>query len=36
MKRLGVTIDFRLRFDENISNLCKKASRQLKAIKRIN
>jgi len=26
---LGVTIDFKLNFNEHISNICKKASRQL-------
>ena len=27
---LGVTIDFELNFNEHISNICKKVSRQLK------
>ena len=34
-KLLGVTIDFKLDFDEHISNVCKKASRQLNVLKRI-
>ena len=29
VKLLGVTIDFKLNFNEHISNICKKASRQL-------
>jgi len=32
---LGVTIDFRLNFDKHVSNICKKASRQLNVLKRI-
>ena len=32
---LGVTIDFKLNFNEHISNICKKASRQLNVLKRI-
>ena len=32
---LGVTIDFKLNFDLHISNVCKKASRQLNVLKRI-
>ena len=32
---LGVTLDFKLNFDKHISNLCKKASRQLNVLKRI-
>jgi len=35
VKLLGVTIDFRLKFDIHISNICKKASRQLNVLKRI-
>ena len=35
VKLLGVTIDFKLDFDEHISNVCKKASRQLNVLKRI-
>ena len=35
VKLLGVTIDFQLDFDEHISNVCKKASRQLNVLKRI-
>ena len=35
VKLLGVTIDFKLDFDEHISNVCKKASRQLNVFKRI-
>ena len=34
VKLLGVTIDFKLDFDEHISNVCKKASRQLNVLKR--
>ena len=33
VKLLGVTIDFKLDFDEHISNVCKKASRQLNVLK---
>ena len=32
---LGVTIDFQLNFDTHISNICKKASKQLNVLKRI-
>ena len=32
---LGVTIDFKLKFDIHVSNICKKASRQLNVLKRI-
>ena len=35
IKLLGVTIDFQLNFDLHISNVCKKASRQLNVLKRI-
>jgi hypothetical protein len=35
VKLLGVAIDFKLNFNENISNICKKASRQLNVLKRI-
>ena len=35
VKLLGVTIDFKLNFNEHISNICKKASRQLNVLKRI-
>ena len=35
VKLLGVTIDSRLRFDEHVSNLCKKASTKLHALARI-
>ena len=35
VKLLGVTIDFKLDFDEHISNVCKKALRQLNILKRI-
>ena len=34
-KLLGVTIDFKLKFDIHISELCKKAARQLNVLKRI-
>ena len=34
-KLLGVTIDFRLKFDIHISEICKKAARQLNVLKRI-
>ena len=34
VKLLGVTIDFKLDFDEHISNVCKKASRQLNVLKK--
>ena len=35
VKLLGVTIDFKFNFDLHISNVCKKASRQLNVLKRI-
>ena len=35
VKLLGVTIDFKLDFEEHISNVCKKASHQLNVLKRI-
>ena len=35
VKLLGVTIDFKLSCDLHISNVCKKASRQLNVLKRI-
>ena len=35
VKLLGVTIDFRLNFNTHITNICKKASRQLNVLKRI-
>ena len=35
VKLLGVTIDFKLNFNLHISNVCKKASRQLNVLKRI-
>ena len=35
VKLLGVTIDFKLNFNTHISNICKKAARQLNALKRI-
>lgn len=35
VKLLGVTIDFKLKFDIHISNICKKASKQLGVLKRI-
>ena len=35
MKLLGVKIDFQLIFDTHISNICKKASKQLNVINRI-
>ena len=35
VKLLGVTIDFKLSYDLHISNVCKKASRQLNMLKRI-
>ena len=35
VKRLGVTFDFKLKFDKQISSICKKASRQLNVLKRI-
>ena len=35
VKLLGVTIDFKLNFNLHISNICKKAARQLNVLKRI-
>ena len=35
VKLLGVTIDFKLNFNTHIFNICKKAARQLNALKRI-
>ena len=35
VKLLGVTIDYELNFDKHISEICKKASRQLNVLKRI-
>ena len=37
MKLLGVTIDYRMNFDKHniISNLCKKAARQINVLRRI-
>ena len=35
VKLLGVTIDFKLDFNTHISNICKKAARQLNVLKRI-
>ena len=35
IKLLGVTIYFKLKFDIHISNICKKASKQLSVLKRI-
>ena len=35
VKLLGVTIDYQLKFDRHISEICKKASRQLNVLKRI-
>ena len=35
VKLLGVTIDFKLKFDTHISDICIKASRQLNVLKRI-
>jgi hypothetical protein len=35
VKLLGVTIDFKLNFNKHISNICKKAARQLNVLKRI-
>ena len=32
---LGITIDYRLSFDTHIGNLCKKAARQINALKRL-
>ena len=35
VKLLGITVDFKLNFDTHISNICKKASRQLNCLKRL-
>ena len=35
VKLLGITIDFELNFNTHISNICKKASRQLNVLKRL-
>ena len=35
MKLLGVTLDFQLNFNTHVSNICKKASKQLNVLKRI-
>jgi polyribonucleotide nucleotidyltransferase len=35
VKLLGVTIDFKPNFNTHISNICKKAARQLNVLKRI-
>jgi hypothetical protein len=35
VKLLGVTIDFQLNFDSHISDICKKAAKQLNVLKRI-
>jgi hypothetical protein len=35
VKLLGTTIDFKLNFNTHISNICKKAARQLNVLKRI-
>jgi hypothetical protein len=35
VKLLGVTVDFELKFNSHISNICKKASRQLNVLKRL-
>ncbi|CAM1330052.1 Uncharacterised protein r2_g3912 [Pycnogonum litorale] len=35
VKLLGVTIDFELKFNSHIANMCQKASRQLNVLKRI-
>ena len=32
---IGVTIDFQLNFNEHVSNMCQKTSRQLNVLKRI-
>lgn len=33
VKLLGVTIDYQLKFESHISNICKKATRQLNVLK---
>ena len=35
VKLLGIDIDFNLKMDEHVSNICKKASKQLCILKRI-
>ena len=35
VKLLGVEIDYLLKFDEQISNICRKASQQISVLKRI-
>ena len=35
MKLLGVTIDFMLNFDTHVSNICRKAARQINVLLRI-
>ena len=35
-KKLGVTIDNKLAFDEHINNICKTANKKLNALSRIN
>jgi hypothetical protein len=35
VKLLGVAIDFELKFNSHISNICKKESRQLNVLKRL-
>ena len=35
-KKLGVTIDNKLPFDEHINNICKTANKKLNALSRIN
>ena len=35
VKLLGIDIDYQLKFDQHISNLCRKASQQLKVLKRL-
>ena len=35
VKLLGVTTDFEFKFNSHISNICKKASRQLNVLKRL-
>jgi hypothetical protein len=35
VKLLGVTIDYELKFNSHITNICRKASRQLNVLKRM-
>jgi hypothetical protein len=35
VKLLGIDIDYQLKFDQHISNLCRKASQQLNVLKRL-